>query len=346
MTKMTITAAVLAVGLATPVRAEVWFGAEAPLAVAISDGQRGVFRPGLLPSGGVYVERDVLSLGVRIRAGFLRDGAPPSSDREDPSTGGLLSSTLAARVRLFGGMWFEGAAGAGVTGSRIAPTFELAVGLSFANEKFELGPSARYVQVRSLEEMDSFGTAELLLIGLDVRFGGRPQRPLRHVFAAAPARVVEAEPVIEIERDDDRVVDLDASCLQDVSSCPLPEGMEMLHDRIILDERVLFDLDRSRVRTNGRKLVHAIVNLWKMNAGWEHLTVEGHADARGSDDYNLKLSERRAQRVRELMIEFGSTAAELEAVGFGKSRPRDPGLDEQAHQKNRRVEFVIDRSTP
>ena len=345
MTKQTVAVALLAVALATPGYAEVWLGADAPLAVAISDGQRGVFRPGLLPSGGIYVGRGPLAVGLRMRAGFLRDGGATATDREDPSTGGLFSTTLAARLNVRG-VWFEATAGGGITGTTFAPTFELAAGISFTNERFELGPSARYVQVRSTDSMDSFGTAELLLVGLDVRFGGKPQR-VRQVIAAAPRRepAIEA-PVVAIDRDDDVVVDLDASCAHDLTACPLPEGMEILHDRIILDERVLFDFGRARVRTHGRKLVRTIVELWKMNAGWERITIEGHADTRGTDDYNRALSERRAQRVRELMVELGSDAVQVEAVGLGKSRPRDTGHDDRAHQRNRRVEFVIDRRMP
>jgi outer membrane protein OmpA-like peptidoglycan-associated protein len=344
MLKKIVVAAELLLALATPAGAEVWFGAEAPLAVAISDGQRGVFRPGLLPAAGVYLERDVFSIGARVRAGFLRDGAPPSDDREDPGTGGLLSGTLAARMKFGNGLWLEGAGGVGVTGNTIAPTFELAAGLSFANEYFELGPSVRYVQVHSIDKMDSFGTAELLLVGLDVRFGGKSptKKPLPRAFVAQ-APVAPPEPVIDIERDDDLVIDLDQSCLQDLSSCPLPDGMAIEHDRIILEERVLFDFNRARVRGGGRKLVRTIVALWAHNASWERMTIEGHADTRGTDAYNLELSERRAQKVRELMLELGSDAAALDAVGRGKSRPRDLGRTEHAHERNRRVEFVIER---
>jgi outer membrane protein OmpA-like peptidoglycan-associated protein len=203
----------------------------------------------------------------------------------------------------------------------------------------------RYVQVHSIDKMDSFGTAELLLVGLDVRFGGKhAKKPLPRAFVAeAPAPVAAPEPVLDIERDDDLVVDLDQSCLQDLSSCPLPDGMAIEHDRIILEERVLFDFDRARVRTGGKKLVRTIVALWAHNPSWERMTIEGHADMRGSEEYNLSLSERRAQKVRELMLELGSTATALDAVGRGKSRPRDFGRSEHAHERNRRVEFVIER---
>ena len=203
MSKLVLGAAALTAVLARPAHADVWLAGEAPLAVAISDGQRGVFRPGLLPAGGVYLGRGALAVGLRMRAGFLRDGAGPSSDREDPGTGGLISTTVAARLRL-GGPWIEATAGGGVTGSQLAPTFELAAGLSFANESFELGPSVRYVQVRSVDEMDAFGSAELLLVGLDVKFGGKPrQRGLREsasrVTLVAP--VPKVEPAVAIDRD-------------------------------------------------------------------------------------------------------------------------------------------------
>lgn len=345
MLKKIFIAAELVLALATPAQAEVWFGAEAPLAVAISDGQRGVFRPGLLPAAGVYLQSDVFSIGARVRAGFLRDGAPPASDREDPGTGGLLSGALAARMTFGNGLWLEGAGGVGVTGSQIAPTFELASGLSFANEYFEIGPSVRYVQVHSVDKMDSFGSAELLLVGLDVRFGGKQaKRPVhRAVVVEAPPPPSAPEPVADVERDDDTVVDLDQSCLADLASCPLPEGMEVQHDRIILSERVLFDFDRARVRSGGRKLVRTIVALWQHNPSWERITIEGHADVRGSAEYNITLSERRAQKVRTLMLELGSDAAVLGAIGRGKSQPRDLGHTEQAHERNRRVEFVIER---
>lgn len=338
----------------SPAHAEIWFGGDAPLAVAISDGQRGIFRPGLLPAGAGYLGLGPLAAGLRVRAGFMRDGAPPASDREDPGTGGLVSATLAARVRL-AGAWVEVAGGGAVTGTTLAPTFELGAGLSIQNDTLAMGPSLRYVQVRSTDAMDVFGTAELLLVGLDVRFGGRPTPPRRsrpavevaRPPASAPPEVAPpAAPAVAIERDEPPLVDRDASCAHDLAACPVPAGVEVLADRFVLDDRVLFDTDRARVRSAGRQLVRAIVELWRAHPAWTHVTIEGHADVRGGDDYNVALSELRAQRVRALMIELGADASALDAVGLGKSRPRDPGHDEHAHQRNRRVEFVIDRSAP
>ena len=343
MTK-TLLAALLAA--TAPASAEVWIGAEAPLAVATSEAQRGTFQPGLLPAGGLYIGHRNAALGLRLRAGFLRDGAPPDANRADPGFGGLASATLAGRVRI-AGAWVELAGGGGITGTTLAPTFELAAGWSFTGDGYELGPSARYVKVVSTNAMDHFGSAELMLVGLDVRFGKTPARRLRTRPAVVVAPRRAPEPIsIVIASDGDRVRDFDESCLRDLAGCPMPDGMEVEGDRIILDDRVLFDLNRARVRAQGRELVRAIADMWKANPTWMRITIEGHADVRGSDEHNVSLSDRRARNVRELMIAHGSPADAIEVVGYGRARPRDDGQTEQAHQRNRRVEFVIERSQP
>lgn len=363
--------AAVVLACAAPAHAQVWFGAEAPLAFAASDTQRDLFEPGFLPAAGIYTGAPRAAVGLRLRAGFLADGSAPASEgRKDPGTAGLFSTTLAGRFRLSDG-WFEAAAGGGVTGRTLAPTFELAVGWTFAHTAVELGPSARYVRLVSTNEMDAFGSADLVLVGIDVRFGssGRSsrgetrERDVRVAKAPAPAKVeqpartaaapaVAAAPPLPdvpppppVVSDADVVADLDASCTRDGVGCTPPEGMEVQHDRIILEERVLFDFDRARVRSAGRKLVRTVVDMWKANPTWVRITIEGHTDVRGSDDYNVKLGEARARRVRDLMLKLGAPSS-IDVVGVGRARPRDPGRDDAAHTRNRRVEFVIERRMP
>ncbi len=91
-------------------------------------------------------------------------------------------------------------------------------------------------------------------------------------------------------------------------------------------------------------MVHAIVKAAQHHTEWLHLTIEGHADVRGPDDYNQSLSELRAERTRDQMIKAGFPAEKITVVGYGRSKPRDPGMSPEAHQRNRRVEFVIDRA--
>lgn len=80
------------------------------------------------------------------------------------------------------------------------------------------------------------------------------------------------------------------------------------------------------------------------NAAGKTLHIEGHADSRGEAAYNKKLSAQRAQAVQDYLKTFGLSWQESSMViqGFGKERPRSSGMDEAAHQKNRRVEMYVE----
>ena len=333
---------VLLLSSSTDARGDGWVVAEAPAAIAVSDAQQGVFRPGVMPAFGAYASGARVALGLRMRAGILRDGpAPVESNLRDPGVGGLATFGLAVRLPLRA-FWIEGVAGGGVTGSDFVPSVEAGAGWTFDAKHFDVGPSIRYVRVISRDEMAAFGTAELVLVGVDVRFG--KHRPAAFV-AAAPPPPPPAPPVVEVATaDHDEAVDADTSCAQVLDGCPVAEAIHIVDDRIVLDERVLFDFNRARVRSSGRVLVAVIAKLWREHPDWKRLTIEGHADVRGSDEYNQSLSELRAQRVREVLVESGAAPDLIGAVGYGRTRPRDSGTSEEAHQHNRRVEFVIDRS--
>jgi outer membrane protein OmpA-like peptidoglycan-associated protein len=72
-----------------------------------------------------------------------------------------------------------------------------------------------------------------------------------------------------------------------------------------------------------------------------HLQVEGHTDSVGSDEYNQQLSERRADAVRDYIVQQGISAASIEAKGFGKTEPIASNETSEGRQQNRRVELVL-----
>jgi peptidoglycan-associated lipoprotein len=74
--------------------------------------------------------------------------------------------------------------------------------------------------------------------------------------------------------------------------------------------------------------------------GFRSLEVSGHADERGTTEYNLALGGRRAEAARKYLVGLGADAKALRAVSFGKERPVDPAHDESAWAKNRRVDLV------
>lgn len=154
----------------------------------------------------------------------------------------------------------------------------------------------------------------------------------------------------EKDNDGDGILDPEDQCPNepetlngndDEDGCPDEGLIEMVNDRIVLEERVLFDFERARVKHRAWPVLDAIVELVRQHPEWVKVRVEGHADTRGDEEYNQSLSERRAQHVRQFLIEHGLPADMIEAVGYGSTRPRDLRDTEEAHQRNRRVEFVV-----
>ncbi|MFT3694217.1 MAG: OmpA family protein [Kofleriaceae bacterium] len=355
--------AILLLGSAGTAAADRWMSAEIPSAVAVSEQQNDVFRAGAMPAVGGYQQLGQhFALGMRVRAGVLRNGTTaPGNNRMDPSTGGLATVGVAARFTV-GGTYLELVGGGGVTGSDVVPAFEAGIGYLFDFEHVSIGPSVRYVRVVA-DAHDALGSADLALFGVDFQFGKDRHRIAHDRYAdpevglwkepvAKPVAPPPPPPVVEEKTtpDGDVVADSLPSCmdlveyLDDASGCGPGKAIEVVGDRIILDDRVLFDSDRAHVHAAGREMIAAIVKAAQHHPEWLHVTIEGHADVRGPDDYNQSLSELRAERTRDQMIKAGFPADKITVVGYGRTKPRDPGMTPEAHQRNRRVEFQIDRA--
>ncbi len=101
---------------------------------------------------------------------------------------------------------------------------------------------------------------------------------------------------------------------------------------------IYFEFDSAEVRPADRELVtrHA---MQLGNNPAARVRLEGHADERGSREYNIGLGERRAQAVRQLLMLQGVGAAQIATVSFGEERPAAFGSTEADYAENRRVEF-------
>lgn len=337
-------------GVAGSASADTWMSAELPTAVAVSDMQEQTFRAGAMPAVGGYLSLgDHVALGMRVRAGVLRNGTAPGGNFMDPSTGGLVTAGFAARA-IAGGAFFEVVAGGGVTGSDVVPAFEAGAGYMFDFEHMAVGPSAHYVHLVAGSGA-TFGSADLVLIGVDVQLGHEHHRVVMPRIAQAVAEVAPPAPVVPAVTDDeDRIVDSAPSCadllefLDEGSGCGPGADIDVQGDRIILDDRVLFDTDHAHVHAEGREMVRAIVKAAAHHPEWRTITIEGHTDVRGGDAYNQALSEARAERTRDVMVKAGIAPERIKTIGYGRTHPRDAGTTPEAHHHNRRVEFVIDRA--
>lgn len=102
---------------------------------------------------------------------------------------------------------------------------------------------------------------------------------------------------------------------------------------------IYFDFDSSEVRSDYRAVVDAHAAFLAAHPNVS-ITLEGHADERGSREYNLALGERRAQSVKQQMTIQGVNASQISTVSYGEERPAVDGHDEYAWSQNRRVEIV------
>jgi OOP family OmpA-OmpF porin len=116
------------------------------------------------------------------------------------------------------------------------------------------------------------------------------------------------------------------------------DGCEV--EAVIQLEGVHFDFDKSTLRPEAKVILNEAAALLTQH---NRVVVEvaGHTDSVGTDAYNQGLSERRANSVRDYLIEKGINASRLTAVGYGESRPVASNDTAAGRQENRRVELVV-----
>jgi peptidoglycan-associated lipoprotein len=102
---------------------------------------------------------------------------------------------------------------------------------------------------------------------------------------------------------------------------------------------VYYDLDRYEFKPEDRRVIEAHARYLREHPDAK-VRLEGNADERGSSEYNLALGQRRAENVMRGLQAGGVPADRMEAVSFGKEKPRAQGHDEQAWSENRRSDFV------
>lgn len=101
---------------------------------------------------------------------------------------------------------------------------------------------------------------------------------------------------------------------------------------------VYFDFDAYTIRSSDRAIVESHAQWLRSNPG-RSVMLRGHTDRRGGIEYNLALGQKRADAVRNSLQLLGVNPARVESVSYGKERLADEGTSEDAHQRNRRVEF-------
>jgi peptidoglycan-associated lipoprotein len=110
--------------------------------------------------------------------------------------------------------------------------------------------------------------------------------------------------------------------------------------REALTEIIYFEYDSDEIRGEAEERLRAKAEILRANPT-VRLRIEGHADQRGSTEYNLALGQRRAEAVRAWLGAYGIDAARFSTLSYGKERPLDDGSGDSALARNRRAEFAI-----
>lgn len=151
-------------------------------------------------------------------------------------------------------------------------------------------------------------------VGVGLNFGGGAQQQVAQVEPTpepAPAPIVDNEPE------------------------PEPELV-----RVELD--VKFDFDKAKVREESYSDIKNLADVMQQYPQTS-TTVEGHTDSVGTDQYNQRLSERRAQAVRDVLVnQYGVSGQRVDSVGYGETRPVADNSTEEGRQINRRVEAEVE----
>lgn len=115
---------------------------------------------------------------------------------------------------------------------------------------------------------------------------------------------------------------------------------QMARAREALTSAVYFAYDSDRLDAETEERLRLKASILRANPAME-LRIEGHADERGSTEYNLALGQRRAESIRTYLAGYGIPANRLGTISFGKERPAVAGSSESAWARNRRGEFVV-----
>jgi len=158
--------------------------------------------------------------------------------------------------------------------------------------------------------------------------------------AMSACKTTEPEPEPVAEPEPAPVVEPEVTTIAAPDPHDYSDARNFDNSESLLSKRVIyFDFDKSEVRAEYRPIVAAHAS-YVASHGSSRVTLEGHADERGTREYNLGLGERRGNSVSGLLSAAGAMGSQLDNVSYGEERPVCRVSDEDCWGQNRRVEIV------
>ena len=132
--------------------------------------------------------------------------------------------------------------------------------------------------------------------------------------------------------------------MSSIKNIKVNEGGKKLYDRVLADGKfvtrgILFEVNKANITPQSMGTINEIVKMMKEHTDLK-FSIEGHTDSDGDKASNQKLSEERAQAVKDILVESGIDASRLETKGWGDTKPVDSNSTPEGKANNRRVEFI------
>ncbi len=150
------------------------------------------------------------------------------------------------------------------------------------------------------------------------------------------------------DKDGDGVEDKFDNCPEEkgpASNQGCPEKQKQLviitSEKLIIKEKVFFATAKATILPRSFPLLNNVASVLRDHPEIQLIRVEGHTDSQGGREYNISLSQRRSNSVKDYLIHQGVDGTRLQAKGFGPDRPADTNKTDVGRSNNRRVEFVI-----
>lgn len=141
----------------------------------------------------------------------------------------------------------------------------------------------------------------------------------KKVVDATPEPVVEEQPEVETK--------------EEVVVYKAPD--------MVMQEDIYYEFDKSTLTPTAQDNLLRKAEWLRENPN-ATVTIEGHCDERGTNEYNLALGDRRAESAKAFLTDLGIDSSRLTTISYGEERPIDPRSNEEAWAKNRRAHFVVD----
>ena len=155
--------------------------------------------------------------------------------------------------------------------------------------------------------------------------------PGKHTFIVSAPNYRIAEQVVDVNKGADEALVFELA----------PTKLKLEKSRIVILEKVQFETNKATIKPESFELLDEVADIINRNPGAGRVEVQDHTDDRGSDSYNLELSQRRAESVRRYLADHGVDKDRLIAVGFGETKPIADNGTAAGRAENRRVEFLL-----